>query len=560
MSYLICYIFHEPSAAAYPKGAEPLKLTYDGLKNENEWTEAGIALPRFDISKMCGKTFLNPRWVHFGAGNIFRGYIAMLQQLLLEAGKAETGIIAVAPYDDEIINRVYKPYDNLALQVLMNADGSFEKNVAAAVSEGLASGSVFDWTRLNQIFRNPGLQMVSFTITEKGYNLYNTDGTYRPDVQEDITAYQLHPQHVMSQAAALLYTRFKSGKFPLSLVSMDNCAHNGDKLRDTILTIAREWVERKLVEEKFLAYLSDARDIAFPLSMIDKITPRPSKRVQEALIKIGFEANEIMETAKHTFIAPFVNAERPQYLVIEDRFPNGRPPLEAAGVYFTDRETVVKAERMKVTTCLNPLHTALAVFGCLLGYTLIADEMKDPYLGRLVRQIGYDEGMPVVTDPGILKPEAFIAEVIGQRLPNPNIPDTPQRIATDTSQKVGVRFGETIKAYIRQNRDINQLKFIPLVIAAWCRYLLGIDDNGDPMPLSPDPLLEHLTAQVAGITLGAPQPEKLRPILSDTSIFGISLYDAGLGTRIENYFSELTACEGAVYQTLQKYLPLTGDN
>ena len=80
-------------------------------------------------------------------------------------------------------------------------------------------------------------------------------------------------------------------------------------------------------------------------------------------------------TSRGTFIAPFVNAEIPQYLVIEDIFPEGRPPLEEAGVYMTDRDTVNKVEKMKVTTCLNPLHTALAVFGCLLGDKKISDEM-----------------------------------------------------------------------------------------------------------------------------------------------------------------------------------------
>lgn len=114
---------------------------------------------------------------------------------------------------------------------------------------------------------------------------------------------------------------------------------------------------------------------------------------------------------------------------------------------MTDRETVNNVERMKVTTCLNPLHTALAVYGCLLGYTSIAAEMRDPQLRALVEHIGYDEGMPVVVDPGILSPRDFIAEVIRDRLPNPFIPDAPQRIACDTSQKVGIRFGETIKAY-----------------------------------------------------------------------------------------------------------------
>ena len=111
-----------------------------------------------------------------------------------------------------------------------------------------------------------------------------------------------------------------------------------------------------------------------------------------------------------------------------------------------------KTERMKVTACLNPLHTALAVYGCVLGYRLIADEMKDPALSGLVWKLGMDEGLPVVESPGILKPEDFLKEVLTERLPNPFLMDTPQRIATDTSQKVGIRFGETIKAYVRRGR------------------------------------------------------------------------------------------------------------
>ena len=133
---------------------------------------------------------------------------------------------------------------------------------------------------------------------------------------------------------------------------------------------------------------------------------------------------------------------------------------------MTDRDTVNKTEKMKVTTCLNPLHTALAVYGCLLGYDSIAAEMQDPLLKALVEKIGYNEGIPVVVDPVILSPMDFIHVVIDQRLPNPFIPDMPQRIATETSQKVPIRFGETIKSYIaRPELDVTDLVYIPLAIA-----------------------------------------------------------------------------------------------
>jgi fructuronate reductase len=232
-------------------------------------------------------------------------------------------------------------------------------------------------------------------------------------------------------------------------------------------------------------------------------------------------------------------------------------PLEEAGVFLTNRETVERVETMKVTTCLNPLHTSLAVFGCLLGFDLIADEMKDPALKKLVEKIGYEEGMPVVVNPGILNPEDFIKEVVEVRLPNPYIPDTPQRNASDTSQKVGIRSGETIKAYSkREDLDAKELKYIPLVIAGWCRYLMGLDDNGNVMELSPDPLLDELKKYVADIKLGSKESveSSLKSILINEEIFGVNLYTIGLGEKIEGYFNELISGAGAVRATLEKYL------
>ncbi len=93
---------------------------------------------------------------------------------------------------------------------------------------------------------------------------------------------------------------------------------------------------------------------------------------------------------------------RPQYLCIEDKYTNGRPPLEQGGVLYADRETVDKIEKMKVCTCLNPLHTAMSIYGCMLDYTLISAEMARRGPARLISKIGYIEAMPVVVDPGVL--------------------------------------------------------------------------------------------------------------------------------------------------------------
>lgn len=535
-----------------------MKLTLEGLKDRASWEGANVLLPSYDIAKTAGETKKAPVWIHFGIGNIFRIFIGGLADTLLSEGKAEKGITCVETFDFDVVDKIYKPYDNLVLGVTLKADGSTEKRVIGSLTEAIKADSSDEtaWNRLKEIFVQPDFQMCSFTITEKGYALKGSDGQFFPFILKDIENGPEKPVSAMAVVTALLFERFKAGKYPVAVVSMDNCSHNGEKLQGSVLTMAEEWQKKGFVPEEFTTWLRDEKCVGFPWSMIDKITPRPAESVEKELRALGIEDMHPVVTSKNTYIAPFVNAEGPQYLVIEDKFPNGRPALEAAGVYLTDRETVNKVERMKVTTCLNPLHTALAVYGCLLGYTLIADEMKDAQLKELVRRIGEVEGMPVVTDPGILSPKDFLSEVIGVRIPNPFMPDTPQRIATDTSQKVGIRYGETIKAYTEKYGNAKKLEAIPLAIAGWLRYLLAVDDEGKAFERSSDPMLEELTEKLSGIELGKPESaeRKLKPVLSNANIFGSNLYEAGIGDRIEELFKEELAGPGAVRATLVKYL------
>lgn len=538
-----------------------LKLNAASLASEEGragWAAAGVALPGFDHAAMCAATKAHPIWVHFGAGNIFRGFIAKLQQQLLNQGLAQKGIVAADTFDYDIIDKIYLPFDNLTLNVTLNANATTSREIIGSVAEALRADSSDPamMARFKEIFTDPALQMVSFTITEKGYALCRVDGSLMPVVEADMAGGPAKARHAMSLVTALLHERYKAGGLPVAMVSMDNCSHNGEKLQTSVLTIANAWLKNGFVDEGFLAYLGDEGRVSFPWSMIDKITPRPAKVVEESLAADGIADMAPIVTSKNTFIAPFVNAEKPQYLVVEDKFPNGRPPLEQAGVYLTDRETVNNTERMKVTTCLNPLHTAMSVYGCMLGYTLICKEMEDEDLVKLVKTLGYKEGLPVVVDPGILSPKAFIDEVVGERLPNPFMPDAPQRIATDTSQKVGIRFGETVKSYLAAQKSLDTLVALPLALAGWLRYLLAVDDAGQPMEVSSDPMKEDLQAKLAGIQLGRPESYtgQLKVILANPVIFGTDLVAAGLADTIEAIFVEELAGPGAVRETLHRRL------
>ncbi|MDO4805308.1 MAG: mannitol dehydrogenase family protein [Lachnospiraceae bacterium] len=535
-----------------------MKLNNKGLKDRQAWEAKGYALPLYDREAVKKATEENPFWIHFGGGNIFRAFQANVVQNLLNNGTLDRGLTVAEGFDYEIIRKMYHPHDDLSILVTLKAAGTIEKTVVGSVMESLEldSNNEAAYERLREIFSKDSLQIASFTITEKGYSLLNAKGEIAPAVAADMEAGPEKPGSYMGKVASLLYARFKAGEKPIAMVSMDNCSHNGDKLKAAITAFADGWVKNGVAEAAFAEYIAGSK-VSFPWSMIDKITPRPNASVEEIINADGIDELSPVITSMKTYVAPFVNAEETEYLVIEDDFPNGRPALEKGGIMFTERETVDKVEKMKVCTCLNPLHTALAVYGCLLGYDLISKEMQDSDLAKLVEIVGYKEGLPVVINPGILDPKEFIDTVLTVRIPNPFMPDTPQRIATDTSQKLAIRYGETIKAYMKSDSlNVADLKLIPLVQAGWLRYMMGVNDEGEAFELSPDPLTGSVCPIMANVKLGETKDAEsiIAPLLHNDAIFGVDLYEAGLAPLVCKYFNELIAGPGAVRTTLHKYV------
>lgn len=537
-----------------------MKLTMDGNKNREAWEKAGIQLPGYDVKEISEKAKKEPRWVHFGIGNIFRVFIGGIADGLLEEGALDCGLTCVETFDYDVVDKIYTPYDNLGLSVILHGDGSREYKVLGSLAEAVKaqSSNETQWNRLKEIFTSKSLQMVSFTITEKGYALQKADGTWFPFVQADIENGPDKATGAMAVVVAMLYERYKAGKYPLALVSMDNCSKNGAKLRESVLTMTEEWKKAGFVEEGFVSYVSDEKVVAFPWTMIDKITPRPSEKIADDLEELGIEEMQPVITSKKTYIAPFVNAEKPQYLVIEDNFPNGRPALEKGfGVYMADRNTVNLSERMKVTVCLNPVHSATGPLGVVQGYDLFAHMLNtNEDMMKMARMVAYDEGLPVVPNPGILSPQAFVDELFNDRFPNEYLGDTNMRLSVDVSQMVGIRFGETIKAYVEKFGDAKKLTAIPLGIAGWLRYMLGVDDEGEKYELAPDPMNEEIQEQLKEIVIGKPETftDQLKPILSNERLFFVDLYTTGVAEKIEEMFREMIAGKGAVRATIHKYV------
>lgn len=175
-----------------------MELTREGIKDRKAWEEKGYNLPKFDIEEVTEKTMKNPEWIHFGAGNIFKAYQSRIAQNLLNEGKIEKGIVVAEGFDYEIIEKMNRPHDNLAVVVTLKSDGTIDKDIVASVVESriLDSNNQPEFDRLKEIFTNPSLKMASFTITEKGYSLTNAGGITLPAVAEDFKngpAQQGHP-------------------------------------------------------------------------------------------------------------------------------------------------------------------------------------------------------------------------------------------------------------------------------------------------------------------------------------------------------------------------------
>ena len=507
--------------------------------------------------KLLERTKQNPIWLHFGSGNIFRAYIADIAQTLLLKHKMQEGIIACDTYDDEIIDKIYKENDGISLSAILHTDGNIETKLIASIAQSCNfNADKEDRATIVDYCKNPKLQIITFTVTEKAYTLKNKDGEYLQAIKDSLNKPLEEANHIIPAIVYLLHERYLSCKQGISLLALDNCFHNGDRLKAAVMEIAKAYEERHQVDADFISYLTSGK-VAFPLSMIDKIVPRPSTQIRDYLKGEGVLGVDIIKTQKGSFAASFVNSEPIGYLAIEDNFPNGRPLLEEAGAIICPRETVMLCENMKIESCLNPLQTALAIYGKLLSYNLISDCMQDNLLKTLVERLG-DEGIKVVEDPKVIDPKHFLNEALKERLPNPYIYDSPSRIATDTSEKIKVRCALTINKYRKLHLKTDSLIAVKLVIAGFIRYLAEIDDSGKSFELSADPQLDYLKSMGAKLNISDPtdptSQQVIDELIHNQELIGTDLCVDGLDIQIKEMIQKMCMGPGSIKEVLSLYL------
>jgi len=512
--------------------------------------------PIYNRNTMIRETAENPSWIHVGCGNFFRACIAPLAEDLLNQGLMTKGIIGCVSHNLDVVDTVYAPYDNAYLHVQLHGDGQLSKQAIGCIADILKLNLRYshDLLTMRKYIQSPSLQIVSFCITEKAYPSADMQRNCQTDIHQDFDTEPSHAKTLFGIITSLLYQRFINGKLPLALMSFDNFARNGDVLKNTIIEYAYAWCSKGFVPTDFIQYLRNPSLIAFPWTMVDRITPLPSNQVAQILQEDGYCNAEIIITKKCSHVASFCNTEKHWYIAMEDAFPNGRPPFEQADVRMASQHQVEQTERMKVCACLNPVHTALALSGCLLGYQRICDAIKDKDLYNFVHQLAVKELLPLVSKESLWDAKEFLSEVLNQRLPNKYLPDSPQRIACDTSLKMPIRFGTAISWHGRHG-SVHMLDGIVLVIALWLRYLLRIDDEGNAMEISYDPNLEcNSIIQNNGLYgIDSYDHSKLLLLLQNKALFKENLKEIGLSTKILSCLDILASNTGAVRRAIAEY-------
>jgi fructuronate reductase/mannitol 2-dehydrogenase len=464
-----------PSAlAASAADVRPLRQETLGLHRPQ------LTVPTYDRSA------LTPSVVHFSVGGFHRAHqLLYFDELAEQRISSDWGVIGVG-LRHRGMKEALAPQDYLYTVVERSPDGERARVVGVMVDYHFAPD---DPAVVLATLADPRTRVVTLTITDVGYRLDPRTGEFDaddPDLRADLSD-PARPRTVFGFLAEGLDRRRRAGLPPFTVVSCDNMHRNGDATRAAVVGFARQR------DEVLARWIAD--EVAFPSSMVDRITPHtpPGERARVAG-RYGVDDNW-----------PVITEPFSQW-IIEDRFGNGRPPLDLVGVRFVD--DVGDYELMK-TRLLNASHCALGYLGSLAGYTRIDELMAEPLFREYVVRLMDDEVTPLLPEPAGIDLTEYKRTLL-QRFANPAIADTLARLCRRGSTKMPHHLLPSLREALAQDRPH---RLLTLALAAWLRYLRGTDDAGRPIAVE-DPHAATLTALARA---GGTDP---RPLLAVEHVFG----------------------------------------
>lgn len=439
-----------------------MKLSQANLPN----LPAGVARPAYD------RAALRAGILHFGVGNFHRSHQAVYLDQLFGAGlDHDWAIVGAGVFPAEEAGRQKLAGQDWLTTVVEQDSGHMSARVTGAMIDFIRPG---DTAAVIDRLADPAIRIVSLTITEGGYFIDPASGVFNPTHPQivadaaDIAA----PRTVFGLILAGLMRRRDEGTVPFTVMSCDNIPHNGRVTADAVIGLAR------LVDERLADWVRE--HVAFPNSMVDRITPATTDR-ERTILAEQFGVDD----AWPVFCEPF------KQWVLEDRFPDGRPALEKVGAQFVD--DVAPFELMKIRI-LNGGHATIAYPAGLMDIHFVHEAMQHPLVSAFLAKLERTEIMPTVPPvPGVVLED--YCKLIERRFANPKIGDTVRRLCLDGSNRQPKFIIPTIADRLKAGAGIDGLA---LESALWCRYCFGTTDSGAAIEPN-DPNWERMqaTAKVA---------------------------------------------------------------
>ncbi|MBT2231446.1 mannitol dehydrogenase family protein [Nonomuraea sp. NEAU-A123] len=422
-----------------------------------------VAVPSYD------RSLLTAGIVHFGVGGFHRAHQAMYLDRLMNEGKAFDWAICgvgVLPGDARMRD-VLTAQDGLYTLVLKHPDGTREARVIGSIVDYLFAPD--DPEAVIEKMAEPAVRIVSLTVTEGGYNIHPVTGEFdarTPAIRADL-APGARPATVFGLVTEALRRRRDRGVTPFTVMSCDNIQGNGDVARRTFTAFAR------LADPELAAWME--REVAFPNSMVDRITPATTDEDRETVARRFGVRDEWPVICE-----PFTQ------WVLEEHFPGGRPPFEEVGVQVV--ADVEPYELMKLRL-LNAGHQALAYFGFLSGYHYVHEAASDPAIAAFLLAYMDVEATPTLRPVPGVDLDLYKRTLI-ERFSNPEVRDTVARLCAESSDRIPKWLLPVIREQLARGGEVRRSA---AVVASWARYAEGVDESGAPIAIV-DRLKDRLTA------------------------------------------------------------------
>lgn len=460
----------------------------------------GVAsFPRYDRSK------LKAGIAHLGMGNFHRAHQALFYHEYLQDHAENWMVHGIGPLEtDKALVEAMQSQANLYSLVERSGAEDTLKVIGSIKDVTLAPANP---AGVVAALASDDIKIVSLTVTEKGY-YYNSAGeleTKHPIMQHDLNGEGTPKSAFGFLFAAARQRRLNHGQ-PFTIMSCDNLPGNGHLTRRLLLKFA------ELKEPETARWIEE--NIYFPNSMVDRITPVVTSKTL-AFIRDKFGVNDPAGLASESFIQ----------WVLEDHFINGRPRLEEVGVQLTG--DVEPYEKLKVRL-LNGSHSALSYPAYLMGYREVDRAMNDPLIYRFVQRYMDEDVTPTLPEVPGVDVEAYKV-TLRERFSNPAISDQVQRLCLDGSAKIT---NSTVPPLEIQLETGGSIRWIAFALAAWYRYLEGVDEQGAPIEVA-DPQSERLT------TLARRNPGDAGEFLAIHEIFGEAGRNARLNSEVREALEDI---------------------